>query len=1097
MHSREHGDNTQQTNGTSRINTTTSPRLHHLIPANNSLKLSALASSTSSPSPSPYNGSSSASSSPSPPMISSSSSPRGTTTAVSLAMTRERSLQRDDTLSYSTPSSRPPSVRSASSYGRPLPGNRLIHTGGGHHSRRHSSYSNFSTMSETSLPWTTKDIGFNAISGVLNDPAKRGQGATKPGKADIAPVPQASIPRIRPSDFDSYLSHVGPVFELYQYNKLTNHDNNNTTSTYGLQADTTPHIGGLDDINSGTPLLPAHQRQSSRNPYSLPPQQILSSDSLVSMDSSVSPHQRELPMLENVPSIFFEEDFHLENPRTFDTVCEGADIIGNKNNNPPISTNSILQEKLSYYLDTVEVHLLQEIENRSSSFFEALSNLQALHQQTLDCVTQIHTIRNKMKQLEKTECKDGLDVIRLQVKRRNLEQLHEAISTIKDIVSVQPMIQILLGHGDYFGALDLIHETRLTLQQQDTDDDRQDLKCNVDWRSIKALVNLSTQLDEMEKAVAAMMQHDFLSMILSDLTSFSNGLKLDQVSSSFLSSSDDAQHESLGDDIPLGLKDRLTSSVMGLISTNALYTSIQDYKNQLCVELKTIIQKHYPVGVSQNEDTDSSSQGSGTGLAKQLKSMPFDQFFHMLVGLFGVLLKVIERIAMYDQMMMKMIDECLERHIKSINQDEGRQEVVTQLEEQCELAKKGSNEVVYTISDLAHVRCGKLIGFRGDQNALLNTIDFYRLSHVIKSFIQQSETLCGRPCFGLRGTVLSQQKAFIDHFHMERLKQEAQLIENDQWVASEVPLDFQRIVDRICDGSFGNNNNNESTPTQQSRQRSEEAISPTTSSHEESDKTTKLLIIHGQSYYVVGCTLLIIKLFEDYLQCVVNLDGMATDIMQKLMELLKMFNSRVCQVILGAGAMRSAGLKNISAKHLALASQSVGVMIALTPSLKDCVGRYMPAKHMVLLSEFDRVGNDFKGHQQEIHVKLVSIMNERFSIHIKAMQVIQWDIDDTTGKQANIYMETLVKETMTLHKVLSKYLPSKDLQFIMVQVFQSFTTKLSEVVDQTTINTDQGKARLLKDVTYFTRRLSSLQGIEGPSREVLDAVESIQLTSSN
>jgi vacuolar protein sorting-associated protein 54 len=43
---------------------------------------------------------------------------------------------------------------------------------------------------------------------------------------------------------------------------------------------------------------------------------------------------------------------------------------------------------------------------------------------------------------------------------------------------------------------------------------------------------------------------------------------------------------------------------------------------------------------------------------------------------------------------------------------------------------------------------------------------------------------------------------------------------------------------------------------------------------------------------------------------------MAVEIMQKLVELLKLFNSRVCQVILGAGAMRSAGLKNITAKHL-------------------------------------------------------------------------------------------------------------------------------------------------------------------------------------
>lgn len=70
------------------------------------------------------------------------------------AMVRERSFPREEG------NSRPPSIRSASSFGRPL--NRLVH---GAHSRRPSGYSNFSTMSETSLPWTTRDIGFNAISG--------------------------------------------------------------------------------------------------------------------------------------------------------------------------------------------------------------------------------------------------------------------------------------------------------------------------------------------------------------------------------------------------------------------------------------------------------------------------------------------------------------------------------------------------------------------------------------------------------------------------------------------------------------------------------------------------------------------------------------------------------------------------------------------------------------------------------------------------------------------------------------------------------------------------------------------------------------------
>lgn len=66
-------------------------------------------------------------------------------------------------------------------------------------------------------------------------------------------------------------------------------------------------------------------------------------------------------------------------------------------------------------------------------------------------------------------------------------------------------------------------------------------------------------------------------------------------------------------------------------------------------------------------------------------------------------------------------------------------------------------------------------------------------------------------------------------------------------------------------------------------------------------------------------------------------------------------------------------------------------MIALIPSLKACVQRHMPAKHNVLLSEFDRILKDYKDHQHEIHAKLVAIMNERFTVHVKAMQVCSID----------------------------------------------------------------------------------------------------------
>lgn len=64
---------------------------------------------------------------------------------------------------------------------------------------------------------------------------------------------------------------------------------------------------------------------------------------------------------------------------------------------------------------------------------------------------------------------------------------------------------------------------------------------------------------------------------------------------------------------------------------------------------------------------------------------------------------------------------------------------------------------------------------------------------------------------------------------------------------------------------------------------------------------------------------------------------------------------------------------------------------------------------------------DYQEHQNEIHAKLIAIMGDRLSAHIRSLQAVKWDVPKEGGG-ANDYMELLVKETVTLHKVLSRYL---------------------------------------------------------------------------
>lgn len=80
--------------------------------------------------------------------------------------------------------------------------------------------------------------------------------------------------------------------------------------------------------------------------------------------------------------------------------------------------------------------------------------------------------------------------------------------------------------------------------------------------------------------------------------------------------------------------------------------------------------------------------------------------------------------------------------------------------------------------------------------------------------------------------------------------------------------------------------------------------------------SSKYLRIEERPYFCVSATGAVLGLLFDYLKLVVNLPMLNIDTMGRVIEFLKAFNSRTCQVVLGAGAMRSAGLKNITAKHL-------------------------------------------------------------------------------------------------------------------------------------------------------------------------------------
>ncbi|KAI4241137.1 MAG: hypothetical protein L6R42_011361 [Xanthoria sp. 1 TBL-2021] len=108
------------------------------------------------------------------------------------------------------------------------------------------------------------------------------------------------------------------------------------------------------------------------------------------------------------------------------------------------------------------------------------------------------------------------------------------------------------------------------------------------------------------------------------------------------------------------------------------------------------------------------------------------------------------------------------------------------------------------------------------------------------------------------------------------------------------------------------------------------------------------------------------------------------------------------------------------------------------------------------------------------------------------MKKINWDAPVKDSQAVNPYMETLVKETLTLHKVLSKFLPEMTINMIMDPVFNSYREQLGKGFLDVEVKTSAGKSRIgrmVHDIEYLQSRMGKLEGSAGFSQHLLSVVQ--------
>ncbi|XP_006264976.1 vacuolar protein sorting-associated protein 54 [Alligator mississippiensis] len=811
-------------------------------------------------------------------------------------------------------------------------------------------------------------------------------------------------------------------------------------------------------------------------------------------------HDKSRTDLEQVPKIFMKPDFALEDSLTFNAVLPWSHFstAGGKGNRDAASSK-LLQEKLSHYLDIVEVNIAHQISLRSEAFFHAMTSQHELQDYLRKTSHAVKMLRDKISQIDKVMCEGSLRVLRLSLTRNNCIKAYNKLKLMATVHQTQPTVQLLLSTSEFVGALDLIATTQEVLQQE--------------LQGIHSFRHLGSQLCELEKLIDKMMIAEFSTYARSDL------------------------NRPLEDDCQILEEERLISLVFGLLKQRKL-NFYEIYGDEMIITAKNIIKQCVVSTVSQIEEIDIEVV---IKLADQMRMMNFPQWFDLLKSVFSkftiflkrikatlnvirsVVLLVLDKnqktreqeetslqknstkdnivdteVAYLTHDGMFISDAFGERDIPSVAVDTTSQRNVSPNSEpsssdsvsepECttdsssskeqtsssvtpggveiiisddmkltdlELGKLANNiqELLYSASDICHDRSVKFLMARAKDGFLekLNSNEFVALSRLMEGFILDTEQICGRKSMSLRGALQSQANRFVNRFHEERKTKLSLLLDNERWKQAEVPAEFQDLVDSVAEGKI---------------------TLPEKKAVAEERKPADFLIVEGQKYAVVGTVLLLIRIILEYCQCVDNIPSITTDMLTRLSDLLKYFNSRSCQLVLGAGALQVVGLKTITTKNLALSSRCLQLIVHYIPTIRVHFEARLQHKQFSMLRHFDHITKDYHDHIAEISAKLVAIMDSLFDKLLSKYEV--------KAPVPSACFRNICKQMAKMHEAIYDLLPEEQTQMLFLRINASYKLHLKRQLAHLNVVNDGGPQNGLvtSDVAFYTGNLQALKGLK-------------------
>jgi vacuolar protein sorting-associated protein 54 len=588
------------------------------------------------------------------------------------------------------------------------------------------------------------------------------------------------------------------------------------------------------------------------------------------------------------------------------------------------------------------------------------------------------------------------------------------------------------------------------------------------------------------------------------------------------------------------LRKDLLASLNGLSRCGHTAPAIAGFREAAMKEMKTLIRKHLPS--STDDDADSmvststrggkqlSQQDKSSILARNLRALEQEDAEKMLVDIYTSVGEALRRLSTQTKVLLDVTSQMQSPPSTSRNSFEGTRSppkspnmasineklangspaLPPRINVQDDISQAlDMSSLLGLAVDTAQTQITRVLKVRNEQSTRLSKSQFLRYFTLNRLFADECEAVSGRGGLALRGVINAQITGFVQALGQAETSRISDKLDSDTWNAVDVSEQDQAQLDKLIAAmdrdppEWASDTPPIWEPSSQTEHKTNgqvltngaaaaASIDKPSTPGPTSKTQTKPATIDQNRYILVASATALLPTLNTLLSLTSSLPSLTPQISTSLLEVLRAFNSRSSQLILGAGATRIAGLKNITTKHLALSSQALSFVIALIPYLRECVRRHLPANQTNVLADFDKTKRLCQEHQSGIHDKLVEIMTARSAAHVKAMLALDFDSSASAPSPsptaASPYMETLTKETLTLHRVLSRHLTEGEVSMIARRIFAEYKTQWTKAFGEAEVRTEKGRKALLRDAETLRAKLGKIEEFGGVGEEVLGVV---------